>query len=504
MGASAGTRPLDRVPAVCARKKRVSARACTTTGSSHGRRRRSTGVRPSPARARCRRDRRAVARSTPSGRDRGTARSGRSSGTPTRSGRRRAPPGSAARTRDRWPRAARSRARRADAPWPCGRRARRGRGAAFAWVSARRFRALVSRRFASLSNRGSLSSQRCASKNRTTDSSFLIVLTWRARRASRSPELLAWAATGVTHSTRAQTPVIRAFRIEPPSRGQGHGAGVPVWPQAAEPTVRRSCLAAGHRSRRPRRRGRNPYESLTLVLQAFPTRGRLSVAHLHRSPSGHVTARRAPGARSSSRRLACDRLGSKPVLDLTRPGWRRRLTLGVIAVHRALYRASGGRLLGRVAGMPVLLLTTTGRRTGRSRTTPLTYLRDGDALVLVASAGGSDRPPAWSLNLDARSRCRRHGVVGAWSGDAHGGRTPRSATGSGPRSPRPTGATRATRRAQHGRSRCTCSSRTGRRTDEAPARARASEAAGQGLEPQLPEPESGVLPLDDPAGLGGL
>ena len=51
--------------------------------------------------------------------------------------------------------------------------------------------------------------------------------------------------------------------------------------------------------------------------------------------------------------------------------------------------------------MPVLLLTTTGRRTGRSRTTPLTYLRDGDALVLVASAGGSDRAPAWSLNLDA-------------------------------------------------------------------------------------------------------
>jgi deazaflavin-dependent oxidoreductase (nitroreductase family) len=89
------------------------------------------------------------------------------------------------------------------------------------------------------------------------------------------------------------------------------------------------------------------------------------------------------------------------MLDLTRPGWRRRLTLAVIAFHRVVFRASGGRVLGRVAGMPVLLLTTTGRRTGRQRTTPLTYLRDGDALVLIASAGGSDGPPAWSLNLDA-------------------------------------------------------------------------------------------------------
>ena len=61
-------------------------------------------------------------------------------------------------------------------------------------------------------------------------------------------------------------------------------------------------------------------------------------------------------------------------------------------------------MLGRVAGMPVLLLTTTGRRSGRRRTTPLTFLRDGDALVLVASAGGSDRPPAWSLNLVAEPR----------------------------------------------------------------------------------------------------
>ena len=57
--------------------------------------------------------------------------------------------------------------------------------------------------------------------------------------------------------------------------------------------------------------------------------------------------------------------------------------------HEAVYRASGGRLLGRVAGMPVLLLTTTGRRSGRPRTAALTYFRDGEDLVVIGSFGGS-------------------------------------------------------------------------------------------------------------------
>jgi len=67
--------------------------------------------------------------------------------------------------------------------------------------------------------------------------------------------------------------------------------------------------------------------------------------------------------------------------------------------HRVLYRLSGGRLLGRVAGMPVLLLTTTGRRSGRARTTPLTYFELGSDLVVVASNGGEDSAPAWWRNL---------------------------------------------------------------------------------------------------------
>lgn len=67
-----------------------------------------------------------------------------------------------------------------------------------------------------------------------------------------------------------------------------------------------------------------------------------------------------------------------------------------------MYRLSSARLLGRVAGMPVLLLTTTGRRSGSARTTPLTYFEDGNALVIVASNGGEDAPPAWWLNLVAQ------------------------------------------------------------------------------------------------------
>ena len=71
------------------------------------------------------------------------------------------------------------------------------------------------------------------------------------------------------------------------------------------------------------------------------------------------------------------------------------------AMHRGIYSASGGRVGRRIAGMPVLLLTTAGRRTGKRRTVPLTYLEDGDTMVLVASYGGRPRNPAWFDNLMA-------------------------------------------------------------------------------------------------------
>ncbi|HEY2072991.1 MAG TPA: nitroreductase family deazaflavin-dependent oxidoreductase [Gaiellaceae bacterium] len=70
-------------------------------------------------------------------------------------------------------------------------------------------------------------------------------------------------------------------------------------------------------------------------------------------------------------------------------------------VHRRVYRLTGGRLGGRIAAMPVLLLTTVGRTTGKSRTQPLAYTRVDDAYAVIASKGGAARHPLWYLNLRA-------------------------------------------------------------------------------------------------------
>jgi deazaflavin-dependent oxidoreductase (nitroreductase family) len=64
-----------------------------------------------------------------------------------------------------------------------------------------------------------------------------------------------------------------------------------------------------------------------------------------------------------------------------------------------LYRTCGGRIGGTMFGAPVLLLTTTGRKSGRPWTNPLMFQPDGDRFVIVASNGGSDRHPGWWLNL---------------------------------------------------------------------------------------------------------
>jgi deazaflavin-dependent oxidoreductase (nitroreductase family) len=67
-----------------------------------------------------------------------------------------------------------------------------------------------------------------------------------------------------------------------------------------------------------------------------------------------------------------------------------------------IFKASGGRLGAKfVGGAPVGLLTTTGRKSGAARTTPLIYLADGERIVLVASQGGMPRHPLWYDNLVA-------------------------------------------------------------------------------------------------------
>ena len=80
-------------------------------------------------------------------------------------------------------------------------------------------------------------------------------------------------------------------------------------------------------------------------------------------------------------------------------------------VHRFLYRVSGGRIGGRAVGMPVLLLTTKGRKSGEPRSNVLTYLPKGEAFVVFASYAGEPKHPAWWLNLaaDPRATVQRGG-----------------------------------------------------------------------------------------------
>jgi deazaflavin-dependent oxidoreductase (nitroreductase family) len=66
-----------------------------------------------------------------------------------------------------------------------------------------------------------------------------------------------------------------------------------------------------------------------------------------------------------------------------------------------LYRLSRGRIGGKVGRAPVLLLTTTGRKSGQQRTAPVLYMADGERLVVIGSNAGNAKPPAWALNLRA-------------------------------------------------------------------------------------------------------
>jgi deazaflavin-dependent oxidoreductase (nitroreductase family) len=73
----------------------------------------------------------------------------------------------------------------------------------------------------------------------------------------------------------------------------------------------------------------------------------------------------------------------------------------VLRVHEAIYKRTDGRLGHRMIGVPTLLLSTTGRRSGATRTNGLVYARDGDDYLVVPSNGGADRPPAWLHNVRA-------------------------------------------------------------------------------------------------------
>jgi F420H(2)-dependent quinone reductase len=69
--------------------------------------------------------------------------------------------------------------------------------------------------------------------------------------------------------------------------------------------------------------------------------------------------------------------------------------------HIWLYKTTGGRRGASMAGMPVLLLTTRGRKSGAARTVPVVAFADGDQTYVIASMGGQPQHPAWFFNLEA-------------------------------------------------------------------------------------------------------
>jgi len=74
-------------------------------------------------------------------------------------------------------------------------------------------------------------------------------------------------------------------------------------------------------------------------------------------------------------------------------------------IQALLYKSTNGKVAGKfLKGAPVALLTTTGRKTGEPRVSPLLYLREGDRVVLVASQGGAAKHPMWYLNLKANPK----------------------------------------------------------------------------------------------------
>ena len=75
--------------------------------------------------------------------------------------------------------------------------------------------------------------------------------------------------------------------------------------------------------------------------------------------------------------------------------------LAFTRAHCSVYRGSRGLIGGNLIGIQILLLTTKGRKTGKSRTLPLAYVEDKGEFVVVASNGGAEKPPAWWLNLSA-------------------------------------------------------------------------------------------------------
>ena len=83
---------------------------------------------------------------------------------------------------------------------------------------------------------------------------------------------------------------------------------------------------------------------------------------------------------------------------------RARALKAMFKAHAEVYERSGGRI-GAWLGLPTLLLSVTGRKSGKTYSTPLVYFEDGDSYVVVGSDGASKRDPQWWKNLQVNSNC---------------------------------------------------------------------------------------------------
>lgn len=75
-------------------------------------------------------------------------------------------------------------------------------------------------------------------------------------------------------------------------------------------------------------------------------------------------------------------------------------------LHVTLYRMSGGKFANKIANLPILLLTTFGRKSGKPFTNPVVYIKDGQDYLVSATNGGSHTDPGWYLNLKTRPEAK--------------------------------------------------------------------------------------------------